>query len=418
VFLEQYIILFRLSCVIFCLEGDLRSILGLCPRGMIAGPDDMPSMAYVVTHRVQLVVDLQQCRKAGEEFVNYELAGQLIAKTVKELINAQAAIAPDDRLPCLLALDETQMWTPQTPPSYLDGRTAKDLLDTLTVVATRGRKYGVVPFLAAQRIARVHKDIIAGCETRVLGKTDLHNDIAWYRKYISPEVISDQGIRGLRKGQMVVCMNGKRLLVQFHDRQSKHTSHSPHLTGALNNVVERLPPDILAASAAASRPVAAAPTSIPSSALRKAETRIEQPSSTSPAGNTAHQPLPFPRRERAARLASDLQAALEVLQSGMTYRDLGKALSCSDTDARLVWQELKRRGLLNTAGSASEPKTPKPEGRAVPHKPLNQADLERALRAYDEGNTTLDALAVALSMSPWNARPYYTAVKKVRKNAG
>jgi hypothetical protein len=420
-FLEQYIFLFRLACVIFCLEGDLRSIVqsGFCPRGMIAGPDDMPSMAYVVKHRVQLVVDLQQCRKPGEEFVNYELAGQLIASTVKELLNAQATIkaAGQQPLPCLLALDETQMWGPQNPPSYLKSDTYKDLLDTLIVVATRGRKYSVIPFLAAQRIARVHKDIIAGCETRILGKTDLHNDIACYREYVSKEVISDQGIRSLARGQMVVCMNGKRLIVQFKNRKSEHTSHSPHLTGALNNPVERIPSEILAASAAASRRVEAVQsTPIPSYVPHS------EPVTNGSLEKATRQPLQFPREvrgKRAAGLASELQAALEVYQPGMTYHDLGRAMGCSDTEARILWRELKQRGLLHaTTGSESEPEIARPGAAPVPQKALNQAELERALRAYDEGNTTIDELAVALGMSPWNARPFYAAVKKLRKNAG
>lgn len=315
-FLEQYILRFALACVIFCLEGDLRSILGLCPRGMIAGPNDLPGMDYVVKHRVQLVVDLQQCRRPGEEFVNYELAGQLIARTVKELLNAQAVIAPEDRLPFLLALDETQVWAPQNPPSYLESKTAKDLLDTLTIVATRGRKYHVVPFLAAQRIAKVHKDIIAGCETRILGKTDLHNDIAWYRKYVSPEVISDQGIRSLGKGQMIVCMNGKWLLVQFHDRQSKHTSHSPHLTGALNNLVERIPPEILAAQASASRPMEAArpvPAPITPSLPRQAETNMKQSTPPAPQGNKpagTHYPVAHSTQGRHTESAAERELRL------------------------------------------------------------------------------------------------------------
>ena len=424
-FLEQYILLCTLACVIFCLEGDLRSIVesGLCPRGLIAGPDDIPSMRYVIEHRVQLVIDLQQCRKPGEEFVNYELAGQLIARVVKELLNAHAAIKAatgKTPLPCLLALDETQMWGPQNPPSYLEGKTYKDLLDTLTVVATRGRKYGVVPFLAAQRIAKVHNDIIAGCEMRVLGKTDLDNDITRYRKYVSKEAISDQGIRSLGKGQMIVCMNGKLVIVQFKNRKSIHTSHSPHLTSALNNPVGRIPSEILAASAAASRPVEAArpaPAPIPSYTPRQTETNMKRPAPE----DATRQPLPFPQEVRAARvgLAGELQAAQEVLRPGMTYGDLGRAMGYSDDEARALWQELKRRGLLHTVGSESEPAAAKPGAAPAPQKSLvDQAVLEQALQAYDQGNTTIDALAVALGMSPWNARPYYTAVKKLRKNAG
>src|SRR6266702_2265498 len=197
-FLEQYITQFHLAVVIFDIAGDWKSIVedGICPRGLIALPEAMPSMAHVVKRRMQVVIDLQQCRRSGEAFINYELAGQLIAKTIKDLMNAQSAIDPHKRLPCLIGLDETHLWAPQNPPSYLSPVTAQDLLDTLTVVATTGRKYGVVPFFAAQRIPKVHKDVIAGCETRIFGKADLDNDIKRYREYVSPDIISDQVFGG------------------------------------------------------------------------------------------------------------------------------------------------------------------------------------------------------------------------------
>ncbi len=402
-FLEQYIKLFHLAVVIFDIAGDLRSIVedGLCPRGLIATQDSMPSMALVVQHRMQVIVDLQQCRRPGEAFINYELAAQLIAKTIKDIMNAQSAINPNDRLPCLIGLDETHIWAPQNPPSYLDPKTAKDLLDTLTVVATTGRKYGVVPFLAAQRIPKVHKDIIAGCETRILGKADLDNDIKRYREYVSLEVISDQGIRGLRKGRMVVCMNGKRLIVQFNQRESRHVSHTPGVTQALDHLVGNIPPELLASITC---PV-----------------EVAHPTSTTQMENATRQPIQFLREVRRGHtvgLTRELRAALDTYRPGMTYRDLGKAMNCSDAEARIVFQELRRRGLLHATCSETEQETARPEVAPKPQKPSNASDLERALQAYDQGNTTINALALALGMSPWNVRPLYTQVKKLREHAG
>lgn len=44
--------------------------------------------------------------------------------------------------------------------------------------------------------------------------------------------------------------------------------------------------------------------------------------------------------------------------------------------------------------------------------------LEKALQAYDKGNTTINALALALDMTPWSVRPIYTQVRKLRENVG
>lgn len=43
-----------------------------------------------------------------------------------------------------------------------------------------------------------------------------------------------------------------------------------------------------------------------------------------------------------------------------------------------------------------------------------KSELDMALEAYDAGNTTLDALAVAMNKTSWTVRPLYAQVKKLR----
>lgn len=344
-FLEQYIKRFHLPAVVFDIVGDLKSIVEdgrICPRGLVATADALPSMVQVVRYRMQVIVDLQQCRRPGEAFLNYGLAGQLIARTLKELMNAQSAIDPSLRLPCLVGLDETHIWAPQNPPSYLSPMTAKDLLDTLTVVATTGRKYGVVPLFAAQRIPKVHKDIIAGCETRLLGKADLDNDIKRYREYISPDVISDRGIRQLPRGCMVVCMHGKQLIVQFYQRESRHISHTPGVTQALDHLVGTIPPELLAGI---SRPLEAVP---PASAP------IIHPNTPPTGGFTTAIP-------------AQLRRAREVYRPGMSHRDLARAMSIDSRTAIELMRQLRMRRLIGEGQAAgaspvreSSPAAPQP----------------------------------------------------------
>jgi hypothetical protein len=292
------------------------------------------------------------------------------------------------------------MWAPQNPPSYLATSTAKDLLDTLTIVATRGRKHGVVPFFAAQRIAKVHKDVIGGCETRILGKTDLDNDIARYREYVSREVISDQGIRSLGKGHMIVCMNGKRLLVQFYNRESRHSSHTPGITQTLGSQVSTIPPELLATMSRAVR--AEQPTPAPG----------EPATRTTPVERTTSQPIPFPRASKVGHtteLARELQAALDAYRPGMTYHDLGRTLNYSDAMARTVWLELRRRGLLRAAEGAAPSQVeatqsqrshlrplPRPGATSVEDQPgrppIDPADLAKAFALWQAGASSVRKL--------------------------
>ena len=101
----------------------------------------------------------------------------------------------------------------------------------------------------------------------------------------------------------------------------------------------------------------------------------------------------------------------------MNYRDLGRALRWSDDKARSIWQELRRRGLLRVS---KEQEPAEPENLPKSHQPVSEeGELERALHAYDEGHTTIDALAVALGKTPWTVRLLYQQVKKLRgQNVG
>jgi FtsK/SpoIIIE family len=151
--------------------------------------------------------------------------------------------------------------------------------------------------------------------------------------------------------------------------------------------------------------------------------RLPMPSSSPsaipapPAENVTRLPLQSPRRRSGTGLSGKLQAALEVLQPGMNYRDLGRALCCSNDEARVIWQELKQRGLLH---ASKEQEPAEQESPPKSQNPVSEEDeLERALRAYDEGHTTIDALAVALGKTPWAVRLLYQQVKKLRgKNIG
>jgi len=151
---------------------------------------------------------------------------------------------------------------------------------------------------------------------------------------------------------------------------------------------------------------------IPAASTTHAEkvTRLQVQSSRSPRPAGA-------RNSGTVPSSGELQAALLVFQPGMNYRDLGRALRWSDDKARSIWQELRRRGLLRVS---KEQEPAEPENLPKSHQPVSEeGELERALHAYDEGHTTIDALAVALGKTPWTVRLLYQQVKKLRgQNVG
>lgn len=427
-FAEQYIKRFYLPCVVFDSQGDGSSLLDICPNGHVAVPGRIPSMQSVITYSLQVVFDLSEWHKSGVVGMDPEMAAILMTQAIRDVMAAQKAIEPARRRTCLVVIDELQLWVPQSrTPGGMQKTTASELYSAVMALATTGRKLGLMPLFAATRIAMVHNDAIASAETRILGKVDLDTDIDRYREYVSKGVISDEQLRALGPGEMVVCHAGKRLLTQFYRRDTEHASHTPSVTQDLDKFRHKLPPEMIELL---TRPVEAAPprpTPIPPYVPRQQSTQVEslvparEPvTRAAPVENATRQPLQFPRSERRGRmvgLADELRAALEVYQPGMTYRDLGRALGCSDAEARILWQELKQRSLLHTPGE-TEQEAARPEIPSVPQKSSNKADLETALQAYDQGNKTIDALAVALGMTPWTVRTLYAQVRKLRKNAG
>lgn len=50
----------------------------------------------------------------------------------------------------------------------------------------------------------------------------------------------------------------------------------------------------------------------------------------------------------SARLPKEIQVARDAYKADMTYRDLGAKLGYSDAESRIIWIELKKRGLLHS----------------------------------------------------------------------
>lgn len=347
-FLEQYIERFHLPCVIFDSQGDFKSLVedDFCPRGIIATPENMPRMADVVKYGLQVVVDLSEWHDEGLVEMSYELAGRMMARSIRELMAVQRAIEPGKRVSCLVGIDEIHLWVPQNPPSYLQPSTAKSLLDTVIALATTGRKLGVVPFTATPRIAKVNKDVIGSVETRVFGKVDLDNDLKRYREYIPESVASDDQIRAFHKGEMIVCTNGQRLHVEFLNRQTRHVSHTPHITQGLDRFAGRLPAEVLAYI---TRPVEKV------TAPDQREIPVYRPPERKTSGDlVAVAPSPTPARvgTPVRRVSLDnnpeLKRAYELYQQGLTTsRPLGQAMGCTHTTANNYLQKLKLLGYIN-----------------------------------------------------------------------
>lgn len=371
--------------VVFDKEGDLESLLEILPNGHSADPEHWYTAEKIITGRLQVVVNLQAWLKAEE-------AARGIIELVNDLIMYTSAIEQGKRLPCPAFLDEAQYWLPQDSVSYLSKETQKELVDAFNILLSTGRKRGLTPFIFTQRIAQIDKNVIS-LGVQIFMRQVIDNDQKRCMDYIRTDIISDKKyLAQLSEGQGIVCLpKGVQLVVHFDERQSTHISHAPTVDRILTYSAQTVQGQLTQAASTTERPCF----------VREAPKR--QPGETERL------------RHPAAGLPPVLRSALEVYVPGMTYRDLGTKLGYSDGEAREIWQELRRRGLLRTAPESTERgEAPEPPSQRAPRQ---KSELDLALEAYDAGNTTIDALAVALGKTSWTVRPLYAQVKRLREHA-
>ncbi len=224
---------------VFDLEGDLKSLVPLLPRGVLGTADNCPTVHDMYKGGLQVIFDLDTF---GED---RNCAARFISQTVSDLLALTKSLPQGRRVPFLIGLDEAAYWLPQirTGKDYLLSSQFEALFSAFHTLAIRGRKMGLVPMLFAQRIANLHKDVLSP-GTYILMRQTTDTDLKRYMEYISPAAFGDDEmtakqmrsrIATFKKGQAVVKLtSGKQGLVQFYNRESEHSSHAPKIQAAQN----------------------------------------------------------------------------------------------------------------------------------------------------------------------------------------
>jgi hypothetical protein len=371
---------FRVSEVLFDLKGDLLSLVTdrrqdgrpFVPHGVIGVRGQAPRGRSVLSLGLQVVYDLRTWRTA-------EQMGNSICVVVEELLET-VALAPDgeEPAPCLIFLDEAEYWLPQAQPSYLSVHTYKRLLDAFHTLATMGRSRGLAPVIATQRIAKVNKDIIAQAEMHVFMKAMLDIDLDRYYDYFNKSLLSREQLRGFQAGEAVVCLpDGSQVITRLLERESRHLSHTPHITAALTKFAGtalRRPVELdgeLGAAPPSPAPPAPAAAGVPSAdqAARRVTVLAEQPALPEqtahlwlpakpgpqpPSPNRLSQPIaamPLARPVKA-QLTPELEQALQAYRQGTTTaRRLadalkGRGIQCEKDKAAALIRRLRELGEL------------------------------------------------------------------------
>ena len=106
-------------------------------------------------HSVVLCLESMEVERM-QEFVGAFLSGLMTTRK-------------EDWTPLLLVIDEGQLFAPQQDKS----ESKKPMLD----VAARGRKRGICPVVATQRVSQIHKGVVAHMQNYLIGLTTLDTDV-------------------------------------------------------------------------------------------------------------------------------------------------------------------------------------------------------------------------------------------------
>jgi hypothetical protein len=294
-----------------------------------------PRGRSLLAHGLQVVYDLRTWQTP-------EQMASLICTIVEEMLETVALTPEGELAPCLVFLDEAEYWLPQSQPSYLSGHTYKRLLDAFHMLATMGRSRGLAPVIATQRIAKVNKDIIAQAEMNVFMKAVLDIDLDRYSDYFNKSLVNREQIRGFQAGEAVVCLpDGSQSVTRFSERESRHRSHTPHITAALTKFAgmrEREPLELDNDGAAAYVPSA-------DQSIR----RVTMPPQVQPPSQSSveeRRSTPALRLARA-RLSPELEQAFGAWNEGATSVDkLEKALGITHHQAYKLYRQLRELRLI------------------------------------------------------------------------
>jgi hypothetical protein len=232
---------FLLPMVVFDREGDLAPAVSLFPRGVIGTYKNCPTAKDIIKEGLQVVYDLSTWPTMDER-------GMFIANTVNSLYRVVDALPVSHRTPCLIALDEAALFLPQRRGETFSLDTYKAMHDAFHNVATTGRKRGLTPVLASQKLSEVAKTVLSP-GTYVMLKQVVHTDLKRYLDYIEREDIFSymterqimQFVSSLAPGRAIVKLaSGEQKICQFYQRESIHMSHTPQ-TQAARNLYSALP---------------------------------------------------------------------------------------------------------------------------------------------------------------------------------
>ncbi len=198
-------------------------------------PENADEIGYEILERgLQMVVEIGT-------YVSLEDAASVMTGIIKGMFAWADDHDPDQRVPCLVFLDEAQHFLPQdSSVSNIAGKQeANDLLKAFMDVNARGRKRGFTLAVFTQRIAQIRKEVIAGSEIYFFGKQTMDNDLNRYEDIVGKNKLDRVAVQTLKAGTFAVFEGGEIFFTKMYTRKSEHRGKTPGLENAVRRYSNR-----------------------------------------------------------------------------------------------------------------------------------------------------------------------------------
>ena len=240
-----------MPAVMFDLKREFHTIVDVAPNAIRAGHESLAGSIpgyfvlsaqnadefahMVMTGKHQAIIDLQSYGGSLTE------AAKIITAVLNSFLAWAKAQGEDNCFPCLMMLDEAQMFLPQNPQlSTLSAETINTLQAAFFQMCNMGRSLGYTMCFFTQSIANLQKWAIRNCQRKVVGIHVEKNDLDRCEEEVDETVATREQIKTMPEGVgVVIGFTPAQQLVKFDKRVSRHVSNTPGVARLRKPLVEQ-----------------------------------------------------------------------------------------------------------------------------------------------------------------------------------
>ncbi len=227
-----------MPAVMFDLKREFHTIVDVAPNAIRAGHESLQGSPpgyvvlsvenadefaqFVMTGKHQAIIDLPSYGTLTE-------AAKVITAVLNSFLSWAKAQGEDNCIPCLMMLDEAQMFLPQNVQlSTLSAETINTLQAAFFQMCNMGRSLGYTVCFFTQSIANLQKWAIRNCQRKVVGIHVEKNDLDRCEEEVDGEIATREQIKTMPEGVgVVIGFTPTQQIIKFDKRVSRHVSNTP-----------------------------------------------------------------------------------------------------------------------------------------------------------------------------------------------